>query len=117
MLRCMLPLIVALQVEKFEVIVKEKTQLLEESQRQKEHLVGRIVTLQQQLEASSTKLGGAETQLAQAEARVSRAQGQADDYRVSGRQSLTRGKGRCSFTSASMYMTVCVCMYFACLAA
>ena len=86
-------LIVALQVEKFEVIVKEKTQLLEESQRQKEHLVGRIVTLQQQLEASSTKLGGAETQLAQAEARVSRAQGQADDYRVSARQSVTRGMG------------------------
>ena len=100
----MLPLIVALQVEKFEVIVKEKTQLLEESQRQKEHLVGRIVTLQQQLEASSTKLGGAETQLAQAEARVSRAQGQADDYRVSGHQSVTRRDAVSTSTGIYMYM-------------
>ena len=70
-------------MEKFEVMMKEKTQLLEESQRQKEHLVGRVVALQQQLEASGSKLGGTETQLAKTEARASKAQAQADEYRVS----------------------------------
>ena len=66
------------------MIIKEKTALLEESGRQKEHLVGRIVALQQQLETSASQLASVEAQLATAEQRASKGLGQADDYKVRG---------------------------------